>query len=79
VKVLVLSMYDEEEIVSSSLAAGASGYIQKDAQFSELIRAIDVVQKGGTYLFPGFFRKSSAGKDKEGRLRGRHPTKRRTA
>lgn len=81
VKVLVLSMYNEEEIVASALAAGASGYIQKDAQFSELIRAIDVVRKGGTYLFPGFFKRSFERTVKEypGRLRGRLPTKRRMA
>lgn len=73
VKVLVLSMYDEEEIVTSCLAAGASGYIQKDAPFSQLIRAIEVVQKGGTYLFPGFFKRSHKRKAKE------YPTKRRMA
>ena len=34
------------------LKAGASGYMLKDCAFEEIIRAIDTVTKGQTYLSP---------------------------
>lgn len=52
VKVLVLSMYDDQEYAYEVLRAGASGYIQKDTVGQELINAIEVVSRGGTFLCP---------------------------
>ncbi len=49
-KVLILTMYEEEEVVTRCLRAGASGYVLKDAPRSELIHAIDVVRNGGQFL-----------------------------
>lgn len=57
IKVLVLSMYDEEEAVISSLQAGASGYVQKDSQFEQLIEAVRAVEKDTIYLSPAVFKK----------------------
>jgi DNA-binding NarL/FixJ family response regulator len=51
-KVLVLSMYDDQEYAYEMLQAGASGYIQKDAVGQELINAIEVVSRGGCFLCP---------------------------
>jgi two-component system, NarL family, response regulator NreC len=51
-KVLVLTMHDDEELVARCLEAGAAGYIMKDAPASQLLYAIDAVQKGDTYLSP---------------------------
>lgn len=59
IRVLVLSMYDDEEIVVRCLNAGASGYVQKGAQFSQLVQALEVVEGGGIYLSPGVFKKLS--------------------
>ena len=49
-KVLILTMYEEEEVINRCLSAGASGYVLKDAPRAHLIQAIDVVNKGGQYL-----------------------------
>ena len=50
VKVLILTMYEEEEVITRCLTAGASGYVLKDAPRVDLIHAIDVVRRGGQYL-----------------------------
>jgi len=52
VKVLILTMHDEEELVARCLEAGAAGYIIKDAPASELLCAIETVHKGEKYLSP---------------------------
>ena len=52
VKVLVLSMYSEEEYVTEALRAGASGFIMKDAAASELISALKTISKGERFLSP---------------------------
>src|SRR5579872_1070338 len=49
-KVLILTMYEEEEVITRCLKAGASGYVLKDAPRSDLIHAIDTVKRGGQYL-----------------------------
>jgi len=50
IRVLILTMYEEEEVITRCLKAGASGYVLKDAPRRDLIHAIDVVQRGGQYL-----------------------------
>jgi len=52
IKILVLTMYEEEEIISLCLNAGASGYILKDAPAEQLISAIHILHQGGSYLSP---------------------------
>jgi DNA-binding NarL/FixJ family response regulator len=52
VKVLVLSMYDDEEHVQRLLAGGASGYMLKKATSDELVRALREVVAGGIPLDP---------------------------
>jgi DNA-binding NarL/FixJ family response regulator len=52
IKVLVLSMYSEEEYVTEALRAGASGFIMKDAAASELISALKTVSRGERFLSP---------------------------
>ena len=51
-KVMVLSMYANEEYVRQALRAGAVGYLIKDAAVGELHRAIRAVIKDGTYFSP---------------------------
>jgi DNA-binding NarL/FixJ family response regulator len=48
--VLMLSMYPEQQYALLAIQAGASGYVAKDAEPSELIRAIRQVAGGGRYL-----------------------------
>jgi DNA-binding NarL/FixJ family response regulator len=56
-KVLILTMYEEEEVITRCLRAGAAGYVLKDAPRAHLIHAIDVVHKGGQYLSPRALKK----------------------
>lgn len=48
--VLMLSMYAEEQYALVAIQAGARGYIAKDAEPAELVRAIRCVAAGGQYL-----------------------------
>jgi DNA-binding NarL/FixJ family response regulator len=48
--ILVLSMYPAEQYAVAALRAGASGYLTKDAESKELVRAIREVASGKRYL-----------------------------
>ncbi|MDD3269047.1 MAG: response regulator transcription factor [Syntrophomonadaceae bacterium] len=52
IKVILLSMYANEEYVRQALHSGASGYLLKDAAPVELELAIKSVLDGATYLSP---------------------------
>ncbi|MFM1931554.1 MAG: hypothetical protein RL226_857 [Bacteroidota bacterium] len=52
IKVLVLSMYPEDQFAIRMLKAGASGYLHKDSAPEVLIEAIRTIQDGGEYLSP---------------------------
>lgn len=52
VKVLILSMYDDESYLRQVLQAGASGYVLKNAADVELLSAIRAVQRGEIYIYP---------------------------
>lgn len=52
IKVIGLSMNSDRRYVLAMLAAGAAGYLLKDAAADELIRAIQAVVAGQTYLSP---------------------------
>ena len=51
-KVLVLSMQDDPQYVRQAFAAGASGYVLKEAADTEVVAAIREVAKGGRYVHP---------------------------
>jgi DNA-binding NarL/FixJ family response regulator len=46
-RVLMLTTYEEDDLIFNSLRAGASGYLLKDASPAELIHAIEQVHAGG--------------------------------
>jgi len=50
VKVLVLSMYINEDFIINALRAGAKGYLPKNTTKNELIEAIYTVYKGEEYF-----------------------------
>ena len=52
IRIIALSMYYDRRFVSGMLGAGASGYLRKDCALDELVTAIEVVAKNGTYLSP---------------------------
>jgi two-component system, NarL family, response regulator NreC len=51
-KVLVLSMQDDPRYVREAFAAGASGYVLKEAADAELVQAVREVAGGGRYVHP---------------------------
>jgi len=55
-KVLILTMYDNEEYIRKALASGAMGYILKDAAARELLGAIRAVFRGEAVLSPAITR-----------------------
>jgi DNA-binding NarL/FixJ family response regulator len=56
VRVIVLSMHDNEEYVRQALQAGAAGYLLKDSSPIELELAVRSVAHGGSYLSPAVSR-----------------------
>ncbi|SHG77700.1 two component transcriptional regulator, LuxR family [Cognatiyoonia sediminum] len=52
-RILILSMHDSPEYISTALSHGAKGYILKDVPTEEIRTAIDTVMAGGEYLCTG--------------------------
>lgn len=52
VKVLILTVYDDEDLVARCLDAGASGYVLKDSPPTQLVYAIEAVSRGQQYMSP---------------------------
>lgn len=50
--VLVLTTFDDDELLSGSLRAGAAGFVLKDSAAEDLIRAVRTVAAGGSCLDP---------------------------
>ena len=51
-QILVLSMHDDPNYVREAFAAGANGYLPKEAADAELVAAVRAVAAGGRYLHP---------------------------
>jgi two-component system response regulator NreC len=51
-KILVLSMQDDPRYVREAFAAGASGYVLKEAADVEVVGAVREVARGGRYVHP---------------------------
>ena len=50
IKTVALTVHEEGGYLRSLMDAGASGYVLKRSAASELLRAIEVIGEGGTYL-----------------------------
>jgi DNA-binding NarL/FixJ family response regulator len=50
--VLVLTTFDDDEMLSGALRAGAAGFLLKDSSADDLIRAVRTVARGGSWLDP---------------------------
>jgi DNA-binding NarL/FixJ family response regulator len=66
--VLALTTFNEDELLSGALRAGATGFVLKDSSAEELIRAVRAVARGDSYLDPAVtsrvlttYRKAAAG------------------
>lgn len=57
VKVLILTTLESDEYVFEALRAGASGFLVKDGDVAEVLRAVRVVAAGEALLSPGATRR----------------------
>ena len=76
-RILVVTTFDLDEYVYAALRAGASGFLLKDTDPADLLRAIRVVAAGDALLSPGVTRRLIAefatrreGPSDDGRLAG---------
>ncbi len=53
IKVLVLSMYNEEEFLYQAISAGADGYLLKEDAQGDLFSAIEGIRRGRVCISPG--------------------------
>ncbi len=67
--VLALTTFNEDDLLSGVLRAGAAGFVLKDSSAEELIRAVRAVAHGNSYLDPAVtarvlntYRKSAEGR-----------------
>ncbi|MEP6954581.1 MAG: response regulator transcription factor [Solirubrobacteraceae bacterium] len=51
-RVLILSMHDNEQFFFEALRAGASGYVLKSAAHEDLVRACRAAMRGEPFLYP---------------------------
>ncbi len=47
IEVVIVTIYEDNELVFNALKAGASGYITKSANYLELLAALDEIVRGG--------------------------------
>jgi len=73
-KVLLLTMYDDEDYLAEGMEAGANGYILKDSPAEHLLLAIREVHRGGSYMSPRML--SHLVDDFRTRARSEHPVPR---
>ena len=52
VKVLILTMYKDTELLHHAISSGADGYVLKEDSDKELYSAIEKVRQGGVYISP---------------------------
>ena len=58
VKILMLTMYDDDESILGAVRAGALGYVLKGADADDLLRAIEAVAAGEAIFGPGLARRA---------------------
>jgi two-component system invasion response regulator UvrY len=57
IKIIVVSIHDDDPFPARLLEAGASGYITKGCSVDEIVTAIRLVHQGQQYLTPGIAQK----------------------
>lgn len=57
VDIIMLTTYEESEIIFKALCAGACSYLSKRSSLSQILEAITVVHQGGSYMSPSIARK----------------------
>ena len=71
VRVLACTMYDDPKIVKEAFKTGIDGYVLKQNEQEEVLKAIEAVMKGDTYMGKGVMLHSIRCKDKNA-VRGKY-------
>ena len=69
--VLMFTAYSERALLTRALDSGARGYILKETSHATLVRAIEKVAEGGSYVDPGLMPAFLEGRDREDLLTAR--------
>lgn len=54
--IIMLSAYEEEDKILKALCSGACSYISKSARLEEILNAVRVAKRGGSYMSPSIAR-----------------------
>ena len=56
VDIIMLTTYEEEEVILKSICAGACSYISKKSSLTQIVDAVRIVKMGGSYMSPSIAR-----------------------
>jgi len=71
IAVLIFTAYSERSLLARGLESGAKGYILKEAPHDTLVRAIEKVAGGDSFIDPALMPAFLSGKDREDMLTAR--------
>ncbi len=54
--IVILTTYEEEDVIVKALCSGACSYISKKASLTEIVDALRIVVNGGSYMSPSIAR-----------------------
>lgn len=54
--IVMLTTYEEEDLILKALCSGACSYISKKARLEDIVEALRIVAKGGSYMSPSIAR-----------------------
>jgi DNA-binding NarL/FixJ family response regulator len=58
---IILTTFDDDELVLAGVKAGAKGYLLKDVSLEQLVAAIEIVAKGGSLVQPAMTQRLLSG------------------
>lgn len=61
---IILTTFDDDELVLAGVKAGAKGYLLKDVTLEQLVEAVEQVAAGGTLMRPAITERLLAGLDR---------------
>lgn len=56
IDIMMLTTYEEEEVILKAICAGACSYISKKSSLAQIVEAIRIVANGGSYMSPSIAR-----------------------
>ena len=56
IDIIMLTTYEEEEVILKALCSGACSYISKKASLKQIVEAMRIVANGGSYMSPSIAR-----------------------